>query len=76
LKYNPLGIGFFSLLLFVYLGVATLAICLTSDIWISRMSARASMLFWGVVGCCMWIPFGYFASHHLRKKSKLELKNS
>jgi len=76
LRYNPLGIGFFSLLLFVFFGIASLAIYLTTDIWIHQISVRAAMLLWGVIGCCMWIPFGFFASYHLRKKSKLELKNS
>ena len=76
LKYSPIGVGLFSLLLFAYLGIATLAIYLTSDLWVGKISARASMIFWGAIGCCMWIPFGLFASFHLRKKSKLELKRS
>jgi len=76
LKYNPAGVGFFSLIFFVYLSIATIAMYLTSDLLIVRMSARAYMLFWMGVGFCLWIPFGLLASYHLRKKSKLELKNS
>lgn len=76
LKYSPTGVGLFSLPLLAYFGVATLVIYLTSDLWIGKMSARASMIFWGAMGCCMWIPFGLSASFHLRKKSMLELKKS
>lgn len=76
LQYNPLGVCFFSFLLFIYVGIITLACGLTVDLWANRMSIHASMVFWGIVGLCIWFPFGLFAAFHLRNKSKLELYNS
>lgn len=75
LKYNPAGVGLFSILMFIYLGIITLALFLTSDLLIPRMSTRVYMLFWMGIGLVMWIPFGLFAGYRLKMKSKLELKN-
>lgn len=74
LKYNPAGVGLFSLLLFIYFGIVTVAIYLTTDLLVNRMSSYVYMVFWMVGGCCIWFPFGFFAAFRLRKNSKLELK--
>lgn len=73
LQYNPLGVGFFSFLLFLYCGIVTLACFLTTGL-LARMSTHAYMMFWIVVGLVIWLPFGFFSAYHLRRNSTLELK--